>query len=1093
MVLGSHICFIVVLSVVQLENSFALVEYDSSLLNSKTGQKFSELLIDSFTTDLLNIAKDKRQTWLTYSANDLAAVQAIQAMEKSLFDLSAYYAQNKTAVIVNKYLDGLAIEYATIRCDSVISNKFPRNLDSLPATWKDHRDHSYYDIHCHSNATNVLPSKYPSLHSNLRVRRSLRMLQPKEHFGSKSKKTSNERRTRRSVNDPKICGSKLLYTTMSGNITSPGYPGNYSAGITCIWHITVPVKYAVSISFDVLNMEYDKQCFYDSVEFFDGASVNSKSIRRVCGTTIPVGIRSSLNSITIKMKTDDTIEHSGFILKWNYTEPNYPHPGYIVVSNIVVDQLGPNPNDLAKFALVFKKPTTCPLKSNDVYCYFQYDAVIISRIISTRTLPPMLMQGKTVDIKFDHIIELKNYPTLYRSKKYCMKWNDTVAHMEIGAWSRYGGKVYRSDDFSTTCRFDEPGIYAVFAEHNFVEEAVAFRFTGTFYAGIFFSIFWLLMLISQWVFSRRINVPEWINFNQAVSLVLFLGTVLCGLHLEFVKSMCSLLAFFLYYFGLGVFFWQFLKAAQVSGKFDDFFSKGRNIYLFYFLLGWVLPIFIAGMAAGAMFSPSSHANSCWLALVGGTIWGYTSPTYFLVFGNVLIMYKVSKKTKKNLERFNHSKLRKRIMWDLLQLILFLLTWIFGVLCILNKTQFSLQFMFSLSISSSVLLMSLAAKQRRPGYQKIHYISYKEKYKQEEEEAMNNQDNRPNEEQDVFVSHTMSMKAYKRWKRFKKHELKLDKFLGGTRRGNGFDYNAYYTLDEEGSRSTLDSALAAEKYNDTIESERNSGTDSELDLGATDEEDKQSVSSAESNVETQENRATDERLSSDSASESEDTSDDDDDDLNADVDMDHDVESRNTSVYTSSQKTGRTSENRNSPEEMAGNGESEAAVDTEVYVKNEKHTVSNEENEAEGQTGDMEGECSDDDEKDEQNSQLEDKAYNDEGRETGKASAGCDEQPQSASRGSDNSDDEEKKEEEIEQNELPAITVNAFGGSPQNGESGNTLSKSPRPSSRSMRVQPSDQDVISVCSLDEEEDLDEDNSEEGHATKKDIDLFNESFA
>ena len=30
-------------------------------------------------------------------------------------------------------------------------------------------------------------------------------------------------------------------------------------------------------------------------------------------------------------------------------------------------------------------------------------------------------------------------------------------------------------------------------------------------------------------------------------------------------------------------------------------------------------------------------------------------------------------------------------------------------------------------------------------------------------------------------------------------------------------------------STLDSALAAEKYNDTIESERNSGTDSELDL------------------------------------------------------------------------------------------------------------------------------------------------------------------------------------------------------------------------------------------------------------------------
>ena len=52
------------------------------------------------------------------------------------------------------------------------------------------------------------------------------------------------------------------------------------------------------------------------------------------------------------------------------------------------------------------------------------------------------------------------------------------------------------------------------------------------------------------------------------------------------QGLCSVLAFLLYYFGLSVFFWQFLKAAQLSGKFDDFFAKGRNIYFFYFMLGW---------------------------------------------------------------------------------------------------------------------------------------------------------------------------------------------------------------------------------------------------------------------------------------------------------------------------------------------------------------------------------------------------------------------------------------------------------------------------------------------------------------------------
>lgn len=124
--------------------------------------------------------------------------------------------------------------------------------------------------------------------------------------------------------DPSICGSKSIYEGLTGNITSPGYPGNYSAGINCVWHIKVPVKYAVSITFDSFNLEHDKFCFFDSVEFFDGASVNSKSIRRVCGTTIPQNIRSSLGIITIRMKTDDTIESSGFVLRWNLTEPNYP-------------------------------------------------------------------------------------------------------------------------------------------------------------------------------------------------------------------------------------------------------------------------------------------------------------------------------------------------------------------------------------------------------------------------------------------------------------------------------------------------------------------------------------------------------------------------------------------------------------------------------------------------------------------------------------------------------------------------------------------------------------------------------------------------
>ena len=49
----------------------------------------------------------KREQRIAYSPNDIAAVQAIRSMEKSLFDLSAYYAKNQSALVVNKYLNGL--------------------------------------------------------------------------------------------------------------------------------------------------------------------------------------------------------------------------------------------------------------------------------------------------------------------------------------------------------------------------------------------------------------------------------------------------------------------------------------------------------------------------------------------------------------------------------------------------------------------------------------------------------------------------------------------------------------------------------------------------------------------------------------------------------------------------------------------------------------------------------------------------------------------------------------------------------------------------------------------------------------------------
>ena len=57
-----------------------------------------------------------------------------------------------------------AIEYVTVRCDSVASNRFPRNTKLLQSAWKDHNDYIYYDVNCFNNATGNYISRIFFIH-----------------------------------------------------------------------------------------------------------------------------------------------------------------------------------------------------------------------------------------------------------------------------------------------------------------------------------------------------------------------------------------------------------------------------------------------------------------------------------------------------------------------------------------------------------------------------------------------------------------------------------------------------------------------------------------------------------------------------------------------------------------------------------------------------------------------------------------------------------------------------------------------------------------------------------------------------------------
>uniref|UniRef100_A0A8C5QG87 Metalloendopeptidase n=1 Tax=Leptobrachium leishanense TaxID=445787 RepID=A0A8C5QG87_9ANUR len=68
------------------------------------------------------------------------------------------------------------------------------------------------------------------------------------------------------------------------NFTSPGYPAAYSPNMNCIWKITAPAGYKISLTLHDFMMESAPNCKYDSLSIYDGADTSSVLMVKYCGT-----------------------------------------------------------------------------------------------------------------------------------------------------------------------------------------------------------------------------------------------------------------------------------------------------------------------------------------------------------------------------------------------------------------------------------------------------------------------------------------------------------------------------------------------------------------------------------------------------------------------------------------------------------------------------------------------------------------------------------------------------------------------------------------------------------------------------------------
>ncbi|KAK7065275.1 hypothetical protein SK128_012047 [Halocaridina rubra] len=110
---------------------------------------------------------------------------------------------------------------------------------------------------------------------------------------------------------PGGCGG--TFTAPSGSIHSPNYPQLYDVHSDCVWVISVDKQHVVELNFTDFDVEPHTNCSYDYVSVYDGNTTSAPELLRHCGDTIPSAIISTGNTVTIRLKADESMSGRGFV------------------------------------------------------------------------------------------------------------------------------------------------------------------------------------------------------------------------------------------------------------------------------------------------------------------------------------------------------------------------------------------------------------------------------------------------------------------------------------------------------------------------------------------------------------------------------------------------------------------------------------------------------------------------------------------------------------------------------------------------------------------------------------------------------------
>nr|XP_023417709.1 cubilin [Cavia porcellus] len=116
------------------------------------------------------------------------------------------------------------------------------------------------------------------------------------------------------------CGGNL--TTSTGIFTSPNYPMPYYHSSECYWWLKSSHGSPFELTFKDFHLEHHPNCSLDYLAVYDGASTSSHLLTKLCGDEKPPLIRSTGDSMLLKLRTDEVQQGGGFKVEYSQTCEN---------------------------------------------------------------------------------------------------------------------------------------------------------------------------------------------------------------------------------------------------------------------------------------------------------------------------------------------------------------------------------------------------------------------------------------------------------------------------------------------------------------------------------------------------------------------------------------------------------------------------------------------------------------------------------------------------------------------------------------------------------------------------------------------------